>query len=259
MTESDGRGPGANERRPGAALTGAFNFRDLGGLPTVDGRRTRSGRLFRSDTLQALTEEDVAHLVRALGVMLVMDLRDAGEAIGEGRGLLGDTPLCYVNIPLEPAPTGQAVRAETALGGATLDFYLGHLDPGSPLLPLALQILAIALTRPAVVHCAAGKDRTGLVVALVLSIAGVRDEAIVADYMATAQNMPRINERFQSWPRYREHMAAADPELYRVQEHAIQAFLRELAQRHGGARAWATRRGVPDSLLDMFTARLVED
>jgi protein-tyrosine phosphatase len=75
-----------NERKPGgAALTGAFNFRDLGGLPTADGRRTRSGLLFRSDTLQALTEADVTQLVRSLGVMLVMDLRDAGEAIGEGR------------------------------------------------------------------------------------------------------------------------------------------------------------------------------
>jgi protein-tyrosine phosphatase len=254
MTEAD-------ERRPAAAtLTGAFNFRDLGGLPTIDGRRTRSGLLFRSDTLQALTKEDVAHLVKSLSVMLVMDLRDAGEAIGEGRGLLGDSPLSYVNIPLEPAPTVAAPsHAAPAPGSATLDFYLGHLDPGSPVLPLALQILAVALTRPAVVHCAAGKDRTGLVVALVLSVIGVRDEAIVADYMATAQNMPRINERFQSWPRYREHMAAADPELYHVQEHAIQAFLRELDQRHGGARTWATRRGVPGSLLDMLTDRLLED
>jgi protein-tyrosine phosphatase len=77
--------------------------------------------------------------------------------------------------------------------------------------------------------------------------------------MATAQNMPRINERFQSWPRYREHMAAADPELYRVQGHAIQAFLHELAQRHGGARAWATRSGVPGSLLDMLADRLLQD
>jgi hypothetical protein len=60
-------------------------------------------------------------------------------------------------------------------------------------------------------------------------------------------------------PRYREHMAAADPELYRVREHAIQPFLRELVQRHGGARGWAARRGVPESLLDMLTARLLED
>ena len=257
MNASDDHGSAA------ASLTGAFNFRDLGGLPTADGRRTRAGRLFRSDTLQALTEADVAHLTRSLGVMLVMDLRDAGEAVQEGRGLLGDSPLCYVNLPLEPAPVANSVpaadTAASAAGGATLDFYLGHLASGSPVLPLALQILAVSLARPAVVHCAAGKDRTGLVVALVLGVVGVPNEAIVADYMATARNMPRINERFQRWPRYRDHMAAADPELYLVQEHTIQAFLRQLDQRYGGTRGWASRRGVPDPLLGMLADQLVED
>ena len=239
------------------ALSGAFNFRDLGGLPTAEGRLTRAGRLFRSDTLQALTEADVTYLIQALGVMLVMDLRDADEAVEQGRGLLDRSPLCYVNLPLEAAPAANA--APGRVGGATLDFYLGHLDSTSSVLPLALQILAVSLTRPTVVHCAAGKDRTGLVVALVLGIAGVRDEAIVADYMATAQNMQRINERFQTWPRYRDHMAAADPELYRVQEHAIRAFLRELRQRHGGARGWARHRGIPEPLLNLLADRLVED
>jgi protein-tyrosine phosphatase len=239
------------------ALTGAFNFRDLGGLPTADGRQTRPGRLFRSDTLQALTEADVTHLIQSLGVMLVMDLRDVDEAVEQGRGLLDQSPLCYVNLPLEAAPAANAAPA--GVGGATLDFYLGHLDSASSVLPLALQILAVSLTRPAVVHCAAGKDRTGLVVALVLGIAGVSDEAIVADYMATAQNMPRISERFQAWPRYRDHMATADPELYRVQEHAIRAFLRELHQRHGDARGWARHRGIPEPLLNLLADRLVED
>jgi hypothetical protein len=93
----------------------------------------------------------------------------------------------------------------------------------------------------------------------VLSIVGVRDEAIVADYMATAQNMPRISERFRSWPHYREHMAAADPEVYLVQEQPIRALLRELGQRPGGARGWAAGHGVPDSLLDMLSDRLLED
>jgi protein-tyrosine phosphatase len=128
----------AGDERGAAALTGAFNFRDLGGLPTADGRRTRSGLLFRSDTLQALTEDDVAHLVRSLGVMLVLDLRDAREAVREGRGLLGDAPLCYVNIPLEQAPTGQAAPAEPVAGSAILDFYLAHLDRSAGL-PLAAR------------------------------------------------------------------------------------------------------------------------
>ena len=239
------------------ALTGAYNFRDLGGLPAADGRRISAGLLFRSDTLQALTAQDAAYLIGTLRVTLVMDLRDAGEAVQEGRGLLGKSSLCYINIPLEPAPAAAPARQGEA--GATLRFYLGHLESGSPVLPLAVQILAIALAHPVVVHCAAGKDRTGLVIALVLALAGVPDEAIVADYMTTAQNMPRINERFLSWPRYREHMKSAEPELYRVQEHTIREFLRLLHERHGGARSWARRRGVPAPLLDMLTSRLTED
>lgn len=237
------------------ALAGALNFRDLGGLPTIDGRVTRRSLLFRSDTLQALTEADVRYLIRHLGVVLVMDLRDADEAVEQGRGLLGTSPVCYVNFPLAAAPADRGTPA--GAGGATLDFYRSHLESPSSVLPLALQVLAVSLTRPAVVHCAAGKDRTGLVTALALSVAGVTDEAIVADYMATAQNMARLNERFQGWPRYAEHMASAHPELYQVQEHTIRAFLGELAARHGGARGWARRRGVPDFLLDLLAARLV--
>jgi hypothetical protein len=136
---------GGDESGNAPALTGAFNFRDLGGLPTVGGRRTRPGLLFRSDTLQALTEADVAHLVRSLGVMLVMDLRDADEAVEQGRGLLGRSPLCYVNLPLDAAPTRDAAPPGDA--GATLDFYLRHLESGSSVLPLALQILAVSLAR----------------------------------------------------------------------------------------------------------------
>jgi protein-tyrosine phosphatase len=75
----------AGQGTGGPALTGAFNFRDLGGLPTADGRRTRPGRLFRSDTLQALTEADVTYLVESLSVMLVIDLRDTDEAVEQGR------------------------------------------------------------------------------------------------------------------------------------------------------------------------------
>jgi hypothetical protein len=242
--------------RLAGSLAGAFNFRDLGGLPAADGRRTRSGLLFRSDTLQALTEADVAYLVRILGVTAVMDLRDADEAVEQGRGLLGTSPLCYVNLPLAPAPATGAAPASA--GGSTLDFYLNHLEAPSSVLPLAVAILAVALDRPAVVHCAAGKDRTGLVIALALGIAGVSDDAIVADYMATAQNMPRISERFETWPRYQAHMAAADPELYQVQEQPIRAFLSEVARRYGGARGWARQRGLPETLLDLLASRLTE-
>jgi hypothetical protein len=142
---STGQGS-TGQRSGGPALTGAFNFRDLGGLPTADGRRTRPGRLFRSDTLQALTEADVTHLVESLGVMLVIDLRDSDEAVEQGRGLLGQSSLGYVNLPLKAAPAAAGTTqaglapaglAPAGLGSATSDFYAGHLESSSLMLPLA--------------------------------------------------------------------------------------------------------------------------
>jgi protein-tyrosine phosphatase len=251
-------------------LAGAFNFRDLGGLVTADGRRTRCGRLFRSDTLQALTSADTAYLTESLGVTTVLDLRASTEAVEQGRGPLGGLPVCYLNVPLEDAPrtageAGPPDRPDPAAGqpaglvpGPTLAFYLRHLESPAPALPLALQLLAVSLDHPVVVHCAAGKDRTGLVIALALDLAGVPAAAIAEDYMVTAQNMARINARFRGWPRYREHMAAADPEFYRVEEHTIRAFLAGLRRRHGGARGWARSRGIPDEVIRLLTSRLIE-
>ena len=85
-------------------LAGAFNFRDLGGLPTQNGRRTRRGRLFRSDTLQAVTPDDVARLSDVIRLEAIVDLRLVQEAAEEGRGPLAGLPqIAYVNMPLAMA------------------------------------------------------------------------------------------------------------------------------------------------------------
>ncbi|MGI4895548.1 MAG: tyrosine-protein phosphatase [Janthinobacterium lividum] len=235
-------------------LQGAFNFRDLGGLPTRDGRRVRTSVLFRSDTLQAVTPHDVALLVQTLGVRLVVDLRVGEEAVTEGRGLLSDAEVCYLNVPLGEAPASSAPGTNQALR-----FYLAHLEaPASPL-PLLLRMLASVAGEPTVVHCAAGKDRTGLVTALLLQLLGVDDDVVVDDYLATAHNLPRITERFQTWPRYRAHMASVAPEVYLAEEHTMRGFLGALHQSHGGAREWALTRGVPAAALDALHEALVVD
>jgi hypothetical protein len=112
--------------------------------------------------------------------------------------------------------------------------------------------------RPTVLHCAAGKDRTGLVTALVLRLLGVADEDIIADYLATADNLPRIIERFRGWPRYREHMALVPPEVYQAHEYTIRGFLHGLDERHGGAHGWARSRGIDDDVLQRLSAGLLE-
>ena len=151
-----------------------------------------------------------------------------------------------INTPLEMASTDK-LPAEEVLNA----LYLGSLEPGS-MLPRAVEHLAGLAGRPKVFHCAAGKDRTGLMAALVLRLLGVDDEAIVADYMASAHNMPRMLERFASWPRYRDHLAGMPPQVYAVEEPPIRLFLAELDVRYGGARAWASSNGIrPEALAHL--------
>jgi protein-tyrosine phosphatase len=234
-------------------LEGAYNFRDLGGLPTVDGRRTREGRLFRSDTLQELTDADVARLIDELGITFVIDLRQAFEAVEEGRGPLGRYPVCYANIPLVDvdSPAG-------APGEILVTQYLDHLE-SDPNLPVAVELLALVVRRPTVLHCAGGKDRTGVVTALLLGILGVTEQAVVDDFLITAQNMDRIVERFSRWPRYHANMAKYPPETYRAEESTIRTFVREVNRRYGGAREWALGKGLSPDVIAQLEDALLED
>jgi protein-tyrosine phosphatase len=232
---------------------GTLNFRDLGGLPAGPGRRTRSGVLFRSDTLQALPDEDVALLVDRLGLELVIDLRGGPEAVEQGRGPLAARDVTYLNAPLREAePNDEPAHRQALL------FSLAHLEARTSVLGSAVRAAAAFAGRPTVVHCAAGKDRTGLVAGLVLALAGVDREAIVADYLASDPNMAAVMRRFGTWPRYAAHMATVAPEMYQVREDTIRGVLDVLDDRYGGAHGWALARGLDAALLDRFPARLTE-
>lgn len=237
---------------PPARLAGAFNFRDLGGLRVGADHQVRPGLLFRSDTLQALTDADVETLVGSLGVELIVDLRGGLEAVDEGRGRLAALPVCYLNAPLRDAPASSLdPRAQT------LHFYRHTLSSSAPLLTAVMQVTCAMAGRPIVVHCAAGKDRTGLVTALVLGLLGADHDEIVRDYLRTRHNMPRIIERFRGWPRYRNHMASVPPEIYQTDEYTIRAFLRGLDDAHGSAFDWAVSQGVPVPLIERLRRELL--
>ncbi|MFR9805178.1 tyrosine-protein phosphatase [Pseudonocardia sp. RS010] len=221
------------------ALEGAFNFRDLGGLRAGPGLRIRPGVLFRSDTLQALSPADVAYLTEELWLELIIDLRIGPEAVAEGRGPMAEMPVSYLNAPLRDLPVSDLPAREQSL-----HFYLEHLASPTSALATLVRVVAALAGRPLLLHCAAGKDRTGLVTALLLRLLGVDDDDIVADYLVSGTNMPRIVERFQGWPRYRDHMSVVPAEVYQAQEYTMRGFLEGLDAHHGGADAWAESRGI---------------
>jgi protein-tyrosine phosphatase len=227
------------------------NFRDVAGLPAGDGRHIRNGRLFRSDSLQELDDADVVTLVDRLGIRFIIDLRTADEAVQQGRGPLRAHPIGYLNVPLVDvdAPAGPP-------GQVVLTQYLQHLEH-DPNLPLAVEMVAHTVRFPTVVHCAAGKDRTGVVLALVELLLGVPEEHVIADYMVTAANIAPILARLRRWPRYAHNMARLPAETYRCEDHVIRDLLAELTSRYGGAEQWARSRGIDSSVVQQLKDRLL--
>ncbi|WP_431968461.1 tyrosine-protein phosphatase [Actinacidiphila sp. bgisy160] len=177
-------------------LTGVRNFRDVGGLPTTDGRRVRYGRLFRSGHLAHATAEDAAFL-SALGLHTVFDFRNASDMRLEGPDV--ELPgVRNVNMPLsDPAQgaefwttvrDGDIAALREILGGGRaaarmVEAYRRIVLDRTAEHARMLDLLAGEESVPALLHCAAGKDRAGTSIAVILLALGVERDAIVEDYL----------------------------------------------------------------------------
>lgn len=236
-------------------LVGAHNFRDLGGLPTADGRQTRRAVLFRSDGLWGLTPED-AEALEALGLRTVLDLRWADEAERDGRWPF-DESIRYVNVPFFPNPVDRPPDAPKR----SVDFgayYLWALEEAREQARTAFEVIAGPDALPLVFHCTAGKDRTGVLSALVLGCAGVTPEAIVADYASTSERMEALIAKWRTNPAYAERIESVPPEVLAAHPETMQRFLDLLDDRYGGPRGWARVAGLRDEIVEALAAVLVE-
>ncbi|MGH6715003.1 MAG: tyrosine-protein phosphatase [Bradyrhizobium sp.] len=168
-------------------LEGASNFRDLGGYPAVEGRTVRWRMLFRSNHLGRLTEADAA-IVRGLGVRSAFDFRGLEERAGAACGL---TEIEVHSLPIEPTVVA-ALKARLAAGSLSApvaleimrESYRNYVRLNTHSFR-ALFVHLLDDRAPLVIHCTAGKDRTGLACALVLHALGVPDEVIAGDYLLT--------------------------------------------------------------------------
>ena len=244
-------------------LAGACNARDLGGLPTVDGRVTRHGVLFRSDNLQDLTAEDVAALQEA-GLRTVIDLRTSPEVEITGPGPLRATDVQHVHLDLIPHGfDGRAelvertIPDETAGEHAMDHFYLDYVKHAPAEVATALRTIADPRSGGVVVHCAAGKDRTGVVVALALSLVGVRRDAVVADYALTDERIEQIRERLLATELYSEDMQRRTLDSMRPHADNMERFLDRVDRDYGGVHGLAMSIGVSEETLAALSRRLL--
>ena len=241
-------------------LDGAVNARDVGGLPLEGGGTTATDVLLRSDNLQGLSDKDVRRLVEDHGVSLVVDLRTPAEVAAEGPGPLVTAGVEHVNLDLIPgwdpqvSDVGRLVPHEQREAGDMSHYYLGYLDEAPDQVVQALRALTTA-GGAALVHCAAGKDRTGVVVALALAVAGVPREEIVADYALTAERIEAIRDRLVASPTYAEDMKRRPLDDMRPHALSMRHFFDRLDER-GGALAWLTANGFGPDEQDALRRRL---
>ena len=172
-------------------LEGCFNLRDVGGYTSIDGRRVRTGCVFRSDELHALTDADV-EAIAGLGIKVVFDLRNADERAARPSRLPKDVELLE---RVSPSGGGNRGTTEEQIALGTLpvpdDEYFAsvYVDLIARLAPEIREILERAVdapARPLLFHCAGGKDRTGIVTAVLLGLLGVPDDVILDDYELTS-------------------------------------------------------------------------
>jgi protein-tyrosine phosphatase len=252
-------------------LEGAVNVRDLGGLPTVDGGSTVPGRLLRSENLQELSPADIAKLVKEIGVTTVVDLRTTGELEVEGPAPLDAVPTVrHVHHPvLKELGTATQAVSEALLvtkieqdrarypDDITTGHYLGYLEERPEEVTGALRDIATA-EGAAIVHCAAGKDRTGVIVAMALTAAGVEPDAIVADYVATADRIEAIIERLSRSRTYAQDVTTRPVKAHLPRAGTMQAFLEQLDVRYGGLPRWLAGNGFGDDEFSLLRDKLRE-
>jgi protein-tyrosine phosphatase len=223
-------------------LAGCSNFRDLGGLPTTAGGTTQWGKVFRSDTLQELTDDDVKKVAHDVNLRTIIDLRTSREIIAEGRGPLeAERGIAYVHLPFIADLEVQDEVPETVERDILAD-YRHMLDTAGHLIAEAVHTVANS-DGPVVFHCAAGKDRTGILAAITQSLVGVPRDVVVGDYELTNQVIQQICERLARFDTY-TNVRANPWQNFQCKPYVMEGFLDLLDERHGGAEGWARDTGV---------------
>ena len=254
-------------------LEGTLNFRDLGGYPTSDGRRVRWGRIFRSDALGQLTDADLAYLEH-LGVRLICDFRDDGEAERAPSRVPDHPDLRIERFPIgaggdtnDVSGAGRDGLTDYVFAGevgevtaATLgEFYVGMLENRTEPLVSVLERVADPANHALVFHCTAGKDRTGVTAALLLSVLGVDDQHILDDYALTDRYRTphRLKEIEPKLAEVGVDLEKVRP-LFSAQREVLEQTLRMIEERHGSVVGFLTGPGgMADETLEQLRELLL--
>ena len=242
-------------------LEGAYNIRDIGGYQTADGQSTRWKTFLRSDSLHRLPAASQAALID-YGLRTVVDLRrsdeleqtpnvfaDSSQVAYHHHNIVGDEQMSELGVVMDSVLPADRIVAS----------YSKWLDRRQPQFRDVLTTLAVSEARPALYHCAGGKDRTGVISALLLGIAGVSAETISEDYALTARYVvarwlnefapPEVSAAEYTWQEYQREFCPQD---------AMLRVLQHLDERYGGVESYVRTIGLSEEQVDSIRSALVE-
>jgi protein-tyrosine phosphatase len=239
---------------------GCLNVRDLGGLPTEESGETRFGSVIRADSVRQLSEAGWAAAV-AYGARTAIDLRSDHE---RGDDPPHELPIEIAHVPFMKASAREweqieveieAAAAVPELATATRDVYLIFLEHFRQRVAAAIAAVARAPDGGVVVHCVGGKDRTGLLSAFLLHLAGVAREDTAADYALSEE---RLRPRHESWFAVAETEAERERirRIARTPAESMLGVFAELDRRYGSVEGYLRSAGASDDELALARARL---
>jgi len=236
-----------------------MNFRDIGGYRAQQGKTVAWRRCFRSGEFRNLTHDDLQRLTGELGVVSVIDLRSEFELKNHGKGLLEGADIKYRNIAFmtDDDPGGNTSRYAhcTNMG----EFYLEmarQKDYGQKIAE-ALEVIADSQNHPLVFHCAVGKDRTGMLAAVLLSLLGVAEKDIIDDYTLSEPYMDELLARLKNNPQKNDPPLDIPEYFWKASPESMALFLATLRREYGSVEGYLESAGAEATLAERLADALL--
>ena len=229
-----------------------LNFRDLGGYKVSGGRSIAWRRIFRSGEMHHMTNNDISRLKDDLKLKTIIDLRSTKTLEKTGIGPLQEVGVKYRSIPL-------MIKEELTSfsNSGEIEYHRTRLKEYGHGIVEVMEIIARPDNHPLVFHCSAGKDRSGIVAALLLNALGVADDDIITDYVITDRYMKEMNERWSSDPEWAEWYKNLPVYHHKAMPESMVLFLALLKKEYGSAEGYLIENGADASLIKRLEKALL--
>ena len=240
-------------------LDKVINFRDIGGYKTRDGKTVAWRRIFRSGELSKMSPNDHTHLCEKIALNSVLDLRSPTETKQQTCPLI-ESGVSYYSIPLMTdsgnREEGDKFFAKFTNMGQFYLYFVGHIECGKRIVE-ALEVVADPQKHPIVFHCALGKDRTGIIAAILLSILGVEDSDIIDDYSLTNPFMEETRTRVVNNPETPQVIKDLPDFAWRAKPESMEWFLNTLRKEYGSIHGYLESMGAGVPLINRLKKALL--